>query len=448
MASTLVGRQAVVVGAGMGGLAAAGALAEHFERVVVLERDTLPMDAAHRTGTPQSRHIHGLLAGGQRALGELFPGFEQDLARAGAVPLRVTLDVRIEMPGYDPFPQRDLGFVTYSMSRPLIELVVRRCLERHASITLRPRCRARELVPSADRAAVSAVCFENADGKSETLPADLVVDASGRGSPTLGLLEAIGQQMPEETVIGVDIGYATAVFAIPDNAPSDWKAVRTVPNIRESTRGGLMLPLEGGRWMVTVGGRHGDKPPGDGDGFLAFTRQLRTSTLYDAIRQAKRLGDVVRFGFSASVWRHFERLETFPRGLLPFSDAICRFNPVYGQGMSVAAQEALLLRRLLGRREGDPLARLAPAFFAEACGLIETPWASAAVPDFAFPETKGQRPPDLDRMLKFRRAFNRLAASDPVVHKLTTEVGHLLKPRNVLRDPGLVERVQAMMTEA
>jgi len=448
MAPTLVGKQAVVVGAGMGGLAAAGALTEHFERVVVLERDTLPLDATHRTGTPQSRHIHGLLAGGQRALGELSPGFEQDLARAGAVPLRVTLDVRIEMPGYDPFPQRDLGFVTYSMSRPLIELVVRRCLERHANITLRPRCRVRGLVHSADRAAVIAVRFENADGEGETLPADLVVDASGRGNLTRSLLASIGQPMPEETVIGVDIGYATAVFAIPDDAPSDWKAMRTVPNIRESSRGGLMLPLEGSRWMVTIGGRHNDKPPGDGDGFLAFTRQLRTSTLYDAIRQANRLGDVVRFGFSGSVWRHFERLETFPRGLLPFSDAICRFSPVYGQGMSVAAQEALLLRRLLGSGEGDPLARLAPAFFTEACGLIETPWASAAVPDFAFPETKGQRPPDLDRMLKLRRAFNRLAAADPVVHRLTTEVGHLLKPRSVLRDPDLVERVQAMMTEA
>jgi 2-polyprenyl-6-methoxyphenol hydroxylase-like FAD-dependent oxidoreductase len=448
MAPTLVGEQAVVVGAGMGGLAAAAALADHFERVVVLERDTLPPDATHRAGTPQSRHIHALLAGGQRALGELFPGFDRDLASAGAVPLRVTLDVRIEMPGYDPFPQRDLGFVTCSMSRPLIEFVVRRRVERHANITLRPRCRMREFVPSADRAAVTAVCFENADGKSETLPADLVVDASGRASPTLGLLESIGQPMPEETVIGVDIGYATAVFAIPDDAPSDWKAMRTVPNIRESTRGGLMLPLEGGRWMVTVGGRHGDKPPRDGDGFPAFTRQLRTSTLYDAIRHAERLGDVFRFGFSASVWRHFERLEAFPRGLLPFSDTICRFNPVYGQGMSVAAQEAVLLRRLLASGEGDPLAGLAPAFFAEACGLIETPWTSAAVPDFAFPETKGQRPPDLDRMLRFRRAFNRLAAADPAVHKLTTEVGHLLKPRSVLRDPGLVERVQAMMTDA
>ena len=108
------------------------------------------------------------------------------------------------------------------------------------------------------------------------------------------------------------------------------------------------------------------------------------------------------------------------RGLLPFSDAICRFNPVYGQGMSVAAQEAVLLRRLLGSGEGDPLARLAPAFFAESCGLIETPWASAAVPDFAFPETIGQRPLDLDRMLKFRRAFNRLAAADPAGLSLAT----------------------------
>jgi hypothetical protein len=215
-------------------------------------------------GTPQSRHIHALLAGGQRALDKLFPSFEQELARGGAVPLRVALDVRIEMPGYDPFPPRDLGFVSYSMSRPLIELVVRRRVERHANITLRPRCRVRDLVPSADHAAVIAVCFENADGKSETLPADLVVDAPGRGNVTLGLLESIGQPMPEETVIGVDIGYATAVFVVPDDAPSDWKAMRTVPNIRESTRGGLMLPLEGARWMVTIGGRHGDKPPGVG----------------------------------------------------------------------------------------------------------------------------------------------------------------------------------------
>jgi 2-polyprenyl-6-methoxyphenol hydroxylase-like FAD-dependent oxidoreductase len=141
MTSPFVGKQAVVVGAGMSGLTTARALADYFEQVVVLERDALPPDTIHRAGTPQSRHVHALLAGGQRALHELFPGFEQDLAHAGAVPLRVALDVRTEMPGYDPFPQRDLGWLVYSMSRPLIELTVRQRVQRYANISALPRPR-------------------------------------------------------------------------------------------------------------------------------------------------------------------------------------------------------------------------------------------------------------------------------------------------------------------
>jgi 2-polyprenyl-6-methoxyphenol hydroxylase-like FAD-dependent oxidoreductase len=446
MAPSAVGNQAVVVGAGMSGLAAAAAVADYFDQVVVLERDTLPSDAAHRAGTPQSRHLHALLAGGQRALGELFPGFEEKLARAGAVPLRVAVDVRMELPGFDPFPTRDLGWDVYSMSRPLIERVVRECVQRRSNITLCQRYRVRDLVASADGEAVTAVRYENAVGNSETLHADLIIDASGRGGLTLGFLEAIGQPQPEETLIGVDIGYATAIFTIPDDAPSEWKGVLTLSQAPESSRGALMMPLEGGRhWLATLGGRYGEKPPGDGDGFVSFAQHLPTPTLYNAIRHAKRLGDIARFSFPASVWRHFEGLEAFPRGLLPFGDSICRFNPVWGQGMSVAAQEAVLLRRLLGSGDASPLARLASAFFAEAAALIETPWASAAVPDLAFPQTEGQRPADLDRMLKFGDALMRLAAEDAAIHRLTVEVRHLLKPRSVLRDPGLVERVQAIM---
>ena len=144
MTSSLIGRQAVVVGAGMAGLPAARALADYFEQVVVLERDALPPDATHRAGTPQARHTHGLLGGGQRALGDLFPGFEQDLAAAGAVPLKVGLDLRLEMPGFDPFPQRDLGVVAYAMSRPLIEFTVRQRVQRRANITIRENCRAQD----------------------------------------------------------------------------------------------------------------------------------------------------------------------------------------------------------------------------------------------------------------------------------------------------------------
>src|SRR5213595_1060550 len=148
MASTLIGKQAVVIGAGMAGLAAAGALADRFDRVVVLERDTLPSEPTYRAGTPQSRHVHALLLSGQRALSELFPGFEQDLAEAGAVPLRVGLDVRVERPGYDPFPQRDLGWSGYAASRPTIERAVRRRVESHANTTLRQRCRVTEVMAS------------------------------------------------------------------------------------------------------------------------------------------------------------------------------------------------------------------------------------------------------------------------------------------------------------
>ena len=448
MASTVIGKQAVVIGAGMAGLTAAGALSDRFDQVVVLERDTLPSEPAHRAGTPQARHVHALLLSGQRALSELFPGFEQDLARAGAVSLRAGLDVRVERPGYDPFPQRDLGWFGYAASRPTIERAVRRRVESRGNTTLYQRCRVQEVLATPNGDEVTGVRYENGDGASETIAADLVVDASGRGALTLALLQSIGRPLPEETTIGIDLGYATCVFAIPDDASTDWKGVMTFGHVPQNSRGGLMLPLEGNRWMATIGGRHGDEPPGDAEGFLTYAKALRTPTIYNAISRAKRLDGVARYGFPQSVRRHFERLDVFPRGLLPIGDAICRFNPVYGQGMSVAALEACLLLRLLERlgEDSNPIAGLGPAFFAEVQTLIETPW-SVAILDFVFPDTRGQRPADFETTLKFGIALTRLAAEDPAVHKLTIEVQHLLKPRSVYRDPTLVQRVLAKMAE-
>ena len=254
MAPNLIGKQAVVIGAGMAGLTAAGALADSFDQVVVLERDSLTEGPAYRVGTPQARHVHALLVSGQRALSELFPGFEQDLARAGAVPLRGGLDVRIERPGYDPFPQRDLGWLSYALSRPTIERAVRRRVESRANTTLRQRCRVQEVLATPDGAAVTGVRYENVGGASGTIAADLVVDASGRGALTLALLQSIGRPLPEETTIGIDLGYVTCVFAVPDDAPTDWKGVRTFGHAPQNSRRGLMLPLEGNRWMATIGG--------------------------------------------------------------------------------------------------------------------------------------------------------------------------------------------------
>jgi 2-polyprenyl-6-methoxyphenol hydroxylase-like FAD-dependent oxidoreductase len=444
MMAEFLGRQAVVIGAGMGGLPAARVLADHFERVLVLERDALPADALDRHGVPQGRHVHALLAGGQRALSELLPGFEDRLEGAGAVRLRVGLDIRVDRPGYDPFPQRDLGFDAYAMSRPLVELTVRRLVQENASIELRTDCQVQGLVPSPDGAAVTGVRYTSPNGTDETVDADLVIDASGRGTPTLDALAAMGRAAPAETTIGVDLGYASAVFEIPGDAPKDWKGAFCLPGAGRASRGSLMLPLEGHRWIATVGGRHGDQPPGDELAFMEYAKALRTQTIYNAIKHAKRLGEIARFRFNESVLRHYQHLENFPRGVLPIGDAICRFNPIYGQGMSVASQEAVALKRLLARRV--PLGELAREYFAEVARIVDTPWAQAAIPDFVHPDTRGERPADLEQTLKFGMALGKLAARDPAVHRLTSEVQHLLKPRSVYQDPELVQKVMAVLT--
>lgn len=450
MASRL-GNQAVVIGAGIGGLAAAGALADHFERVIVLERDEFPADAAHRVGTPQARHVHVLLAGGQRALELLFPGFTAELAKAGAVPIRMALDTISEVEGFDLFPRRDFGWDNYSMSRPLVEYVARSELAKRGNVELRERCRVEALTATtgAHNAVVNGVRLVRPNREGETLPADLVVDASGTGMLTLALLEATGNAAPAETRIGVDLVYATAIFTIPDYAPGDWKSVFTFPNPPASSRGALLMPIEGKRWILSLGGAHGDHPPGDLAGFLAFAEQLRTTTIHRAVRDATPNGGVARFAFPQSIRRHFERVASFPHGLIPLGDAVCRFNPIYGQGMSVAAQEACMLRDLLAARAAtsEPLEDLPRAFFAAIEPVIDTPWTTSAVQDFAYPQTQGERPPDIETTLKLARALNRAAARDASVHKLAVEVRQLLKPRSAYLDPAFVAQVYASMAE-
>jgi len=440
------GKHAVVVGAGIGGLAAAKALSDHFDKVTILDRDGLPAAPEPRSGTPQSRHPHALLTGGQEALAELFPGFAEDIERAGAVRVRNGLDIWWERPGFDPFPVRDLGYDSFCLSRPLLEFVIRRRIELQGNVVLLPLCRAIEFVPSPDQTAVTGVQYEDADCRTSTLVSDLVLDASGRGALTLALLAAIGATELQETEIGIDIGYSTAIFEIPKEPPLLWKGLLHLPLPPDSSRGAIMLPIEHQSWMVALGGAHGDEPPGDVEGYMAFAKSLRTSTVYDAIKHARRVGEIIRFKFPNSVRRHFERMQRFPRGLLPIGDAVCRFNPAFGQGMSVAAQEASALDRLLKQRSNasDPLDGLAPAFFADIQGLLDAPW-GVAESDFIYPQTRGRPPEDFEARIQYGIALSRLAAEDPSIHRIVAEVSSLLKSPSVLREPALADRVTQLM---
>jgi 2-polyprenyl-6-methoxyphenol hydroxylase-like FAD-dependent oxidoreductase len=432
----------VVIGAGMAGLTAAQALSRHFRKVTVIERDTLPAEAAPRMGTPQCQHAHMLLAGGLQALQALFPGFEKDLAEAGAVKVRTGKDIRFERPGFDPFPIRDLGFDIFSMSRPLLEAVTRGRVLQTPNIGICMRSRVTRLVASRDTMRVEAARYESDDGPAVTVEADLVVEASGRCGLTLQLLEELSLQKPEETEIGIDQAYASTIVERPLDRDADWLGNITLPSAPASSRGAFLFPIEKQRWLLSIGGNHGDAPPADRAGFMDFVRSLRTPTIHDAVRDARPLTDIVRYQLPCSIRRHFERLESFPAGLLVTGDAICRFNPVFGQGMSVAAQEAVILDRLLA--EDVPMERLARDFFAAIQDAIATPW-GVAVNDFVYPATRGARPADLAQRLQYGVALTKLAADDPEVHRLTVEVSQLLKPQAVLREPGLAARVMALI---
>jgi 2-polyprenyl-6-methoxyphenol hydroxylase-like FAD-dependent oxidoreductase len=444
----IVGQRAIVIGAGIAGLSAARALSDYFEQVVVLEADDLPTTPVPRKGVPQGKQVHGLLGGAIKGIKELFPGIEQDLIEAGAIPVRNGWDLELEFPVPGPLPRRDLGLLIYALSRPLLEFIIRRRLQQQKNVTLRMRSRVLELVGESDGAWVSGVRFRTVSGEIETLSADLVVDASAQATPTLSFLKATGRQPPEQTTIGVDIRYATAIFEdIEKKSPANALGVVTFPNAPESARSGYLFPIEGNRMHLLLTGRGADAPSADVDEYLEYAKGLATCSIYDTIKDAKLLGNVERYNFPESTWRHFGGLGDFPRRLIPVGDAVCRFNPVYGQGMTVAIMEANLLRRLLqcAAQEVDPLSGLGQAFVTEVEQLIEDPWNISAVPDFIYPQTRGERPSNLEEMIKFQGALYRIAAEDPAVHKLLFEVLQLLKPRSVLQEPELVSRIEEIL---
>jgi 2-polyprenyl-6-methoxyphenol hydroxylase-like FAD-dependent oxidoreductase len=437
-----LGKRAIVIGAGIGGTLFARALADYFEGVTVVERDSLPDNDGPRNGVPQGRHFHGLLAGGCRAMDALLPGLVDDFKAVGAVKLVTGLSTRIEMPGYDPFPQRDAGFCSYGLSRPLLELCMRRRVQAIANISWERNSAVERL--QHDAGVVTGVALR--DGRS--LPADLVIDASGRGALTLKAFDEMGYSRPRETTIGVDLRYVTALFEIPEYAAYDWKVLTTHPEPQpESLKGALMSTIEGNRWICGLAWQGKGKAPVDRESFIEFTRKLRTQTCYHAIKGAKMLGEVTRFHFRESCHRHFSELESLPKGLLPVADAICRFNPAHGQGMSVAALEAEAFCELLEAEQGD-FHDLQRAFLQRADQIIEGPWNMAALPDLAYPNTRGERPPNLMQSLMFGAAFTELAARDASAHKLMWEIRSLLKPYSAMTsDAALMRRIQTVMAE-
>jgi 2-polyprenyl-6-methoxyphenol hydroxylase-like FAD-dependent oxidoreductase len=435
--SRQIGDRAVVLGASMAGLLAARVLADAYAQVTVIDRDDLPQTPMHRRGVPHGRHIHGLLARGQQALEELFPGFTAELVAQGVPAGDLLANGRLYFSGHR-LRQAHTGLMVLSASRPMLEGHVRARVRALPNVRFIDRCDVVGLATTPDgRRVTGARVLRRADGSAEELlAADLVVDATGRGSRIPAWLEALGYPRPPKEQVRIGLGYATRIYRQRPGALGGDLAVLQAATPQHPRTGALQV-LEGDRWLLTLAGILGDHPPTDPDGFLAFARSLQFPDLYETVRDAEPLDDPVSFRFPASVRHRYERLDRFPDGLLVVGDAVCSFNPVYGQGMSVAALEALTLRRHL-QRGIQPQPR---RFLRDLARLVDVPWDMAAGGDLVFPGVPGRRTLKVRLVSAYLTRLHAAAAHDAHLATTFVRVAGLVAPPQSLLRPGIVVRV-------
>jgi 2-polyprenyl-6-methoxyphenol hydroxylase-like FAD-dependent oxidoreductase len=422
---------AIVIGGSLGGLLAARVLADHYRRVTLIERDRFPQSGENRRGVPQGRHTHGLLSSGRQVLEEMFRGISRALVEAGAVAGDIVHDSRWFNEGAC-LTRFQSGLEGLLMSRPFLEGMVRERVRALPNVRFREDCQVDGLTTAGDGGRVTGVSIAG-----ETFPADLTVDASGRGSRSAQWLAEIGYEAPREERVEIALAYTTRLFRRePHHLNGDLAAI--IPCRPDQKRGGVMLAQEANRWTVTLTGHFGQVAPADLPGFIEYSRTIPAPFIHEVVSRAEPLGDPVSARFPASLRRRYEQLARFPEGYLVFGDAISSFNPIYGQGMSVAALESVELAKTLRETAASPLAK---RFFTRAAKVVDIPWAIAAGNDLRMPEATGARNAGVTFVNWYMSKLLRAAHHDAVPAMAFHRVANLLAPPPSVMHPRVAAHV-------
>lgn len=420
---------AVVIGGSMAGLLAGRVLADHFGQVTIVERDRFPQEVEPRKGVPQARHVHALLSKGMLIMQEFFPDLFPELLCRGST----CLDTALGMEWY----QHNLwkakmhsGIDVYSQSRPLIEDEVRKQVAKYQNVRFIDACEVKQLSTSEDKTKITGVRLWHREdqGKEEILSADLVIDASGRGSQAPGWLVSLGYPQVKESVVKVNVGYSTRIYRTPTQLP-EWKLKLVFPTPPKETRGGSIFTLEENRWMVTLVGWAKDYPPDNEQGYLEFARSLPLPDIYEAVKDAEPLTPIAVYKFPASRRRHYERMQRLPKGFIVLGDALASFNPTAGQGMTVAAIDAKLLHEYLNHRQSSQDMQMGwtARCQKEIARAAELPWLLSTSEDFRYPQTEGYRMPGLGILQWYTVRAHHATRYNERVTKRFWEVLHMLK---------------------
>jgi 2-polyprenyl-6-methoxyphenol hydroxylase-like FAD-dependent oxidoreductase len=434
--------RAVVIGASIAGLLAARALSESFESVALLDRDVPSDSPVARKGVPQGRHVHGVLAGGFDVLNSFFPGITEQLTAEGSRISDISQDVLWF--SSDAWRLRcKSGIVGCIQSRPFLEMHIRRRIAKLPNVQQLCNLSVNGLGLDSSNSRVAGVRVSRDRGAEEFLPADLVVDCSGRGSRTPAWLEAAGLGKPATSMVTVNVGYSTRLFRIPEKNRPDWHAMLILGKPPDNSRLGACFFVETGELQVTISGEFRDYPPEDDAGFIKFTETLEHPKLFHTIRDATPTTPIATYRFPAHVWHHYERQKTLPSNLLVLGDALCSFNPIYGQGMTVAAQEARVLQQCLadGTDRATNLAVLQRRYFRGASRIVKAAWAMATGADLVYPQTEGQRPFGQGAIVRYLGHIQALSCYDRKVLNVWNQVTNMQRPLAALFTPSVVARV-------
>ena len=430
----------MVLGASMGGLLATRVLADFYDRVTVVERDILPMDPVNRRGVPQGRLIHAIQSRGTQILDELFPGFVDELAAGGVASWddgdfsKICVSVgghQMTRSGMAPNPP-SLSFP----SRPFLEWCVRRRVWAIPNVTILENHDIAGLTTTPDRQRVTgAHVVRRDDNRETTVTADLVVDATGRGSRTPIFLEELGYGRPPEDELTVHLAYACQLLRLAPGAVEE-QMIALFPEAGRPKMFAL-IGYENDTWMVAVGTMAGLEPPSHRADMLSFAADFAPTHALEAVRAAEPLGEVAHYRVPSNRWRRYDKMGRTPDGLLVVGDAVCSFNPIYGQGMTVAAIEATVLRDCLGRGKKD----LPRRFFRATARHVRVAWQTAVGSDLALPEVVGPRPLTMRITNAYLERVMTAAETDPVVAGQFTRVIGMIDPPSRLLRPSMLLRI-------
>ena len=437
----LVGERAIIIGGGIAGKLAARVVSDYFTEVLVIERDPKPEGPTPRKGAPQGEHLHALLHAGENGLESLFPGITEEFYASGAIKINSTNDLAWFHHGV--WKQRYHGeFSTILQSRPQLEWHIEKYMRRIPNVSYLHEHSVLNYLYNKEENRIYGVEIKDKNSSITQESGELVIDASGVSSLSTNWLTKQGIVIPEEK-LNIGLSYITKQYRLPEHPLRDWTIKLLYPNPPHEKIGGTISKVEGDRYIITCFGYENEINlkellEDEDNGFIDLTKKLPKLDIYEELKNGTPLTKTSIYKVPHISWKRFDKVDQLPTGLLLLGDTVCRIDPVFGQGMSLAVLEALALQKLLKNRTSTPLPRITKLFHKDVSKIISPVWTMVISEIFRFPNVTGKKPIGLAVQQWYSKNIFLLSSQNQEVYNTFIKVMNLVRPTTILFHPNVL----------